>query len=34
VPSDDLGLFSVLRGDIGGVALVYSAGGGMLILSA
>nr|YP_010957171.1 NADH dehydrogenase subunit 6 [Serranus notospilus]WMY90459.1 NADH dehydrogenase subunit 6 [Serranus notospilus] len=34
VPADELGNFSVFRGDIGGVALVYSSGGGMLIVSA
>nr|YP_010385295.1 NADH dehydrogenase subunit 6 [Serranus scriba]UPM51996.1 NADH dehydrogenase subunit 6 [Serranus scriba] len=34
VPADDLGAFSVFRGDIGGVALMYSSGGGMLIISA
>nr|YP_009034412.1 NADH dehydrogenase subunit 6 [Dactyloptena orientalis]BAO84743.1 NADH dehydrogenase subunit 6 [Dactyloptena orientalis] len=33
VPSDDLATFSNLRGDMAGVALVYSSGGGMLILS-
>nr|NP_740021.1 NADH dehydrogenase subunit 6 [Dactyloptena tiltoni]BAC23629.1 NADH dehydrogenase subunit 6 [Dactyloptena tiltoni] len=33
VPSDDLAMFSSLRGDMAGVALVYSSGGGMLILS-
>nr|YP_010173024.1 NADH dehydrogenase subunit 6 [Plectorhinchus chaetodonoides]QSH90889.1 NADH dehydrogenase subunit 6 [Plectorhinchus chaetodonoides] len=31
---DELGEFSVLRGDIGGVALMYSLGGGMLVISA
>nr|YP_001491433.1 NADH dehydrogenase subunit 6 [Doederleinia berycoides]BAF51957.1 NADH dehydrogenase subunit 6 [Doederleinia berycoides] len=31
---DELGEFSVLRGDAGGVALMYSLGGGMLIISA
>lgn len=31
---DELGDFSVLRGDIGGVALMYSLGGGMLVISA
>nr|YP_009114535.1 NADH dehydrogenase subunit 6 [Brachirus orientalis]AHZ58118.1 NADH dehydrogenase subunit 6 [Brachirus orientalis]AID59743.1 NADH dehydrogenase subunit 6 [Brachirus orientalis] len=31
---DELGEFSVLRGDMGGVALVYSWGGWMLIISA
>nr|YP_009383805.1 NADH dehydrogenase subunit 6 [Cottus volki]ARS44068.1 NADH dehydrogenase subunit 6 [Cottus volki] len=34
VPGDELGDFSVFRGDIGGVALMYSSGGGMLVLSA
>nr|WNH21398.1 NADH dehydrogenase subunit 6 [Etropus microstomus] len=34
VLSDELGEYSVLRGDIGGVALMYSAGGWMLIISA
>nr|YP_009355492.1 NADH dehydrogenase subunit 6 [Hoplichthys gilberti]BAX03771.1 NADH dehydrogenase subunit 6 [Hoplichthys gilberti]BBU25733.1 NADH dehydrogenase subunit 6 [Hoplichthys gilberti] len=33
-PVDDHGGFSVLRGDVGGVALMYSFGGGMLIISA
>nr|YP_001491329.1 NADH dehydrogenase subunit 6 [Triodon macropterus]WSP02025.1 NADH dehydrogenase subunit 6 [Triodon macropterus]BAF51853.1 NADH dehydrogenase subunit 6 [Triodon macropterus] len=31
---EELGEFSVLRGDIGGVALMYSLGGGMLVISA
>nr|YP_009344725.1 NADH dehydrogenase subunit 6 [Herichthys cyanoguttatus]ALR68954.1 NADH dehydrogenase subunit 6 [Herichthys cyanoguttatus]AND76264.1 NADH dehydrogenase subunit 6 [Herichthys minckleyi]AND76266.1 NADH dehydrogenase subunit 6 [Herichthys cyanoguttatus] len=31
---DELTEFSVFRGDIGGVALVYSVGGGMLVLGA
>nr|YP_002922032.1 NADH dehydrogenase subunit 6 [Lutjanus malabaricus]ACN97658.1 NADH dehydrogenase subunit 6 [Lutjanus malabaricus]ACV88260.1 NADH dehydrogenase subunit 6 [Lutjanus erythropterus] len=31
---DELGDFSTLRGDIGGVALMYSLGGGMLVISA
>ena len=31
---DELGEFSVFRGDIGGVALMYSLGGGILIISA
>ena len=31
---DELGNFSVLLGDVGGVALIYSLGGGMLIISA
>nr|YP_009003728.1 NADH dehydrogenase subunit 6 [Vieja melanura]YP_009054291.1 NADH dehydrogenase subunit 6 [Paraneetroplus synspilus x Amphilophus citrinellus]AHH29704.1 NADH dehydrogenase subunit 6 [Vieja melanura]AII23633.1 NADH dehydrogenase subunit 6 [Paraneetroplus synspilus x Amphilophus citrinellus] len=31
---DEFSEFSVFRGDIGGVALVYSVGGGMLILGA
>nr|YP_010164359.1 NADH dehydrogenase subunit 6 [Porocottus allisi]QRM17613.1 NADH dehydrogenase subunit 6 [Porocottus allisi]QRM17626.1 NADH dehydrogenase subunit 6 [Porocottus allisi] len=34
IPGDELGDFSVFRGDIGGVALMYSAGGSMLVLSA
>nr|WNH24341.1 NADH dehydrogenase subunit 6 [Scorpaena grandicornis] len=34
VPGDELGDFYVLRGDIGGVALMYSSGGGMLIVGA
>nr|YP_009355466.1 NADH dehydrogenase subunit 6 [Bedotia geayi]BAX03745.1 NADH dehydrogenase subunit 6 [Bedotia geayi]BBU25603.1 NADH dehydrogenase subunit 6 [Bedotia geayi] len=31
---DELGEFSVLRGDVGGVALMYSSGGGLLIVGA
>nr|YP_010501115.1 NADH dehydrogenase subunit 6 [Cottus confusus]UXB59106.1 NADH dehydrogenase subunit 6 [Cottus confusus] len=34
VPADELEDFSVFRGDTGGVALMYSSGGGMLVLSA
>nr|WNH21021.1 NADH dehydrogenase subunit 6 [Scorpaena plumieri] len=34
VPGDELGDFYVLRGDVGGVALIYSSGGGMLVISA
>nr|YP_010282237.1 NADH dehydrogenase subunit 6 [Upeneus tragula]UHM24801.1 NADH dehydrogenase subunit 6 [Upeneus tragula]BAO84652.1 NADH dehydrogenase subunit 6 [Upeneus tragula] len=34
IPADELGEFSVFRGDAGGVALMYSLGGGMLVLSA
>nr|YP_009711215.1 NADH dehydrogenase subunit 6 [Lactarius lactarius]QGI24673.1 NADH dehydrogenase subunit 6 [Lactarius lactarius]UPT34429.1 NADH dehydrogenase subunit 6 [Lactarius lactarius] len=34
VPADELGEFSVFRGDIGGVALMYSLGGWMLGISA
>ncbi len=34
MPVDELGEFSVLRGDAGGVALMYSSGGGMLVISA
>nr|YP_002586840.1 NADH dehydrogenase subunit 6 [Procetichthys kreffti]BAH15218.1 NADH dehydrogenase subunit 6 [Procetichthys kreffti] len=34
VPSDELKEFSMFRGDIGGVALMYSLGGGMLVISA
>lgn len=30
---DELVDFSVLRGDMGGVALIYSWGGGILLLS-
>nr|YP_010353356.1 NADH dehydrogenase subunit 6 [Askoldia variegata]UOF73407.1 NADH dehydrogenase subunit 6 [Askoldia variegata] len=34
VPGDELGEFSMSRGDIGGVAMMYSLGGGMLVISA
>nr|YP_010960741.1 NADH dehydrogenase subunit 6 [Larimus fasciatus]WNH38235.1 NADH dehydrogenase subunit 6 [Larimus fasciatus] len=34
VPADELGELSVLRGDSGGVALMYAEGGGMLVISA
>nr|QNK04285.1 NADH dehydrogenase subunit 6 [Labrus bergylta] len=34
VPSDELGDFSLFRGDMGGVALMYAAGGGLLVISA
>ncbi|YP_003162744.1 NADH dehydrogenase subunit 6 (mitochondrion) [Enoplosus armatus] len=34
VPVDELEEFSGLRGDMGGVALMYSWGGGMLVISA
>nr|WNH37369.1 NADH dehydrogenase subunit 6 [Sarritor leptorhynchus] len=34
VSADEYADFSVFRGDIGGVALMYSAGGGMLVMSA
>nr|BAN83592.1 NADH dehydrogenase subunit 6 [Icichthys lockingtoni] len=34
VPTDDMAEFSVFRGDTGGVALMYSLGGGMLVISA
>nr|YP_008593819.1 NADH dehydrogenase subunit 6 [Paracirrhites arcatus]BAN83241.1 NADH dehydrogenase subunit 6 [Paracirrhites arcatus] len=34
VPVDELGVFFTLRGDTGGVALLYSFGGWMLIFSA
>nr|YP_009729723.1 NADH dehydrogenase subunit 6 [Opisthocentrus ocellatus]QHW07462.1 NADH dehydrogenase subunit 6 [Opisthocentrus ocellatus]QYB20635.1 NADH dehydrogenase subunit 6 [Opisthocentrus tenuis]QZH43923.1 NADH dehydrogenase subunit 6 [Opisthocentrus ocellatus] len=34
VPGDELGEFSMSRGDIGGVAMMYSSGGGMLVISA
>nr|YP_009988612.1 NADH dehydrogenase subunit 6 [Chromis notata]QNM39924.1 NADH dehydrogenase subunit 6 [Chromis notata] len=32
--ADEFGEFSVFRGDIAGVALMYSSGGGMLVLGA
>nr|YP_009306188.1 NADH dehydrogenase subunit 6 [Osphronemus goramy]AOP04446.1 NADH dehydrogenase subunit 6 [Osphronemus goramy]BBU26252.1 NADH dehydrogenase subunit 6 [Osphronemus goramy] len=34
VPVDELSEFSMFRGDIGGVALMYSLGGGMLVIGA
>nr|QHI42907.1 NADH dehydrogenase subunit 6 [Gasterosteus aculeatus] len=34
VPADELDGFTMFRGDIGGVAMMYSLGGGMLVLSA
>nr|YP_009484506.1 NADH dehydrogenase subunit 6 [Triplophysa sp. ZP-2016]APP87795.1 NADH dehydrogenase subunit 6 [Triplophysa sp. ZP-2016]APP87808.1 NADH dehydrogenase subunit 6 [Triplophysa sp. ZP-2016]WVH39841.1 NADH dehydrogenase subunit 6 [Triplophysa longliensis] len=34
IVADDLKEFSMLRGDIGGVAVMYSSGGGLLIISA
>nr|WNH22438.1 NADH dehydrogenase subunit 6 [Caulolatilus microps] len=34
VPSEELNDFHILRGDVEGVALMYSSGGGMLIISA
>nr|YP_001491446.1 NADH dehydrogenase subunit 6 [Coreoperca kawamebari]BAF80361.1 NADH dehydrogenase subunit 6 [Coreoperca kawamebari] len=34
VTADELGEFSLFRGDVGGVALMYSFGGGMLVISA
>nr|BBM34758.1 NADH dehydrogenase subunit 6 [Scorpaenopsis ramaraoi] len=34
VPGDELEEFYLLRGDIGGVALIYSTGGGMLVVGA
>nr|WNH22152.1 NADH dehydrogenase subunit 6 [Prionotus rubio]WNH22490.1 NADH dehydrogenase subunit 6 [Prionotus tribulus] len=34
VPADELADFSLFRGDIGGVALMYSFGGGMLLVGA
>uniref|UniRef100_UPI003001E9EB NADH dehydrogenase subunit 6 n=1 Tax=Sphyraena sphyraena TaxID=13692 RepID=UPI003001E9EB len=34
MPSDDAGEFSMFRGDIGGVALMYSSGGWLLVISA
>nr|YP_002154476.1 NADH dehydrogenase subunit 6 [Paratilapia polleni]BAG69548.1 NADH dehydrogenase subunit 6 [Paratilapia polleni] len=33
-PVDDFGEFSVFRGDVGGVALMYSVGGGVLVMGA
>nr|AIU45744.1 NADH dehydrogenase subunit 6 [Drepane punctata]AJW76259.1 NADH dehydrogenase subunit 6 [Drepane longimana] len=32
VPGDELNAFSMFRGDVGGVALLYSLGGGMLLI--
>nr|AUG32018.1 NADH dehydrogenase subunit 6 [Aplodinotus grunniens] len=34
VPVDELGEMSMLRGDSGGVALMYAGGGGMLVIGA
>nr|WNH21840.1 NADH dehydrogenase subunit 6 [Hypoplectrus nigricans] len=34
VPGDEFGDYSMFRGDVGGVAWVYSSGGGLLIISA
>lgn len=34
MPVDELKDFVVLRGDSGGVALMFSAGGGLLMISA
>nr|QWE37018.1 NADH dehydrogenase subunit 6 [Gasterosteus aculeatus] len=34
VPADELDGFTMFRADIGGVAMMYSLGGGMLVLSA
>uniref|UniRef100_A0A3Q4G2K4 NADH-ubiquinone oxidoreductase chain 6 n=1 Tax=Neolamprologus brichardi TaxID=32507 RepID=A0A3Q4G2K4_NEOBR len=34
VSADEFAEFSVFRGDIGGVALMYSAGGGVLVIGA
>nr|WNH20631.1 NADH dehydrogenase subunit 6 [Scorpaenopsis diabolus] len=34
VPGDEYEEFYLLRGDVGGVALIYSSGGGMLVVSA
>lgn len=34
VPADELDGFTIFRGDIGGVAMMYSLGGGILVLSA
>lgn len=31
---EDFGEFSTLRGDMGGVAIMYSSGGGILLISA
>lgn len=31
---DGLKEFSILRGDVSGVAMIYSSGGGLLIISA
>nr|AQT00858.1 NADH dehydrogenase subunit 6 [Mastacembelus armatus] len=33
VPVDEVSEFSMVRGDVGGVALMYSFGGGMLLVS-
>nr|YP_009990514.1 NADH dehydrogenase subunit 6 [Echiichthys vipera]QNM99751.1 NADH dehydrogenase subunit 6 [Echiichthys vipera] len=33
VPVDEFGSFSVFRGDMGGVVLMYSFGGGLLVIS-
>nr|YP_002586788.1 NADH dehydrogenase subunit 6 [Eutaeniophorus festivus]YP_002586814.1 NADH dehydrogenase subunit 6 [Ataxolepis apus]BAH15283.1 NADH dehydrogenase subunit 6 [Eutaeniophorus festivus]BAH15309.1 NADH dehydrogenase subunit 6 [Ataxolepis apus] len=33
VPVEELKMFSIFRGDMGGVPLVYSFGGGMLLIS-
>lgn len=34
MPVDELGEMSMLRGDSGGVALMYAGGGGMLVIGA
>lgn len=34
VSVDELGAFATVRGDISGVALMFSAGGGLLVISA
>nr|YP_010985623.1 NADH dehydrogenase subunit 6 [Cichla temensis]WOK81895.1 NADH dehydrogenase subunit 6 [Cichla temensis] len=34
ISADEFSEFAVFRGDVGGVALVYSVGGGMLVLGA
>nr|YP_009142239.1 NADH dehydrogenase subunit 6 [Scortum barcoo]AKG64502.1 NADH dehydrogenase subunit 6 [Scortum barcoo] len=34
VPADELSEFSMFRGDMGGVAFMYSSGGGMLVIGA
>lgn len=33
MPADDMGELSTFRGDMGGVALMYSSGGGILVIS-
>lgn len=34
VPGDEMGEFSVVKGDVSGVSIMYSFGGGVLVLSA